>query len=77
MVVISIINLYLDRDWPDVTSFQQEFFISIGSLGAAVGALISGIVVDKFGRKPLVMLSALLYCMGGFLMIMTKWVTVI
>jgi len=44
------------------------FFISLGAGGAAVGALFSGPIADKYGRKRIIMLSNVLYLMGGLCM---------
>ena len=41
--------------------------MSIGPLGAAIGALISGPFVDRWGRKPIVLFADALYLIGGIL----------
>ncbi len=40
----------------------------MGSFGAAFGALLAGPAVDRFGRKKIVIISDLLFLVGGLLM---------
>jgi MFS family permease len=56
--IITFANLY----------FQNNYFLSLGALGAAFGALLSGPIVDRFGRRPIVLFADLLYISGGILM---------
>lgn len=56
--IITFANLYV----------KDRFFLSLGSLGAAIGALISGPIVDKFGRKPIVLFADGMYLLGGIIM---------
>ncbi len=53
--MITFANLYL----------KDRYFLSLGSLGAAIGALISGPIVDKFGRRPIVLVADVMYILGG------------
>ena len=55
VAVTAFANLYV----------QDRYFLSLGSLGAAIGALISGPIVDKWGRRPIVIFADILYLVGG------------
>ena len=56
--IITFANLY----------FQDRFFLSLGSAGAAFGALISGPIVDRFGRRLIVICADIMYIVGGIIM---------
>ena len=56
--IVTFFNLYI----------QDRYFLSLGSLGAAIGALISGPIVDRFGRRPIVIFSDVMYLLGGIVM---------
>ena len=56
-----------------VTAFMNlkindRYFLSLSSLGSAFGALFSGPIVDKWGRRSVVIMADLLYLMGGVVM---------
>lgn len=70
--MVSVVALYLfDNGIKNIHSSDSltSLFISIGSLGAAFGAFISGNVMDKYGRKKIVLISDILYFLGGLLMV--------
>ena len=56
--LITFANLYV----------EDRFFLSLGSLGAALGALISGPIVDKWGRRPIVIFADVMYLIGAITM---------
>jgi len=56
--IISFANLYV----------QDRYFLSLGSLGAAFGALMSGPIVDKWGRRPILIFADFMYLLGGICM---------
>jgi MFS family permease len=60
--MITFANLYL----------KDRYFLSLGSLGAAIGALISGPIVDRFGRRPIVLVADVMYLLGGSCMCFYK-----
>src|SRR6056297_1565047 len=43
----------------------QEWIVSITVLGAAIGALSSGRITDKLGRKKVVIITAFLFAIGS------------
>ena len=55
--IITFANLY----------YQNRFFLSLGALGAGFGALLSGPLVDRYGRRWIVMFADMLYLSGSVL----------
>ena len=53
--IITFANLY----------YNNEFFLSLGALGAGLGALLSGPLVDRYGRRWIVLLADVLYLTGS------------
>ena len=52
----------------DLSSFWQELIVSI-TIGAAIlGALIGGFLNQRFGRKPLLVASAMVFTVGAVVM---------
>lgn len=71
--VVSVLALYLYDDGIsgiDSSRVKIYIFISIGSLGAAAGAFVSGNLMDRYGRKKIVLISDILYFIGGLLMVL-------
>ncbi|PRY20161.1 sugar porter family MFS transporter [Pseudosporangium ferrugineum] len=62
--VISGALLYIKRDF-DASSFQQEAIVSVLLLGAAAGALLSGWLTDRIGRKWTKVISGSVYVIGA------------
>ena len=44
-------QLYFVDDWPEIQENQLALIVSIALIGAAIGALFSGNISDKIGRK--------------------------
>ena len=65
----------------DITETQIGLILSLGSLTGAVSTLISGLLVDRFGEKPLLVQSifvasvsvALIVSVGNWLLIIPFW----
>lgn len=62
--VISGALLYIKRDF-DAGPFEQEAIVSVLLLGAAAGALMSGWLADRIGRKWTKVLSGSVYVAGA------------
>ncbi len=55
----------------DLGSFATGYLVAGASIGAAVGALAAGPFTDKFGRKSLLIVDALIYAVGAILSAVT------
>ena len=50
---------------PDLRTTLVKLVITLPALFIVIGSPIAGIVVDKFGRKPLLLITAVLYGFAG------------
>lgn len=62
--VISGALLFIRDQWA-LTASQQGFLVSSVVLGAAAGAIFSGVVADKYGRKKVIIVTAILFFLGS------------
>ena len=60
-----------------VGSFAKGYLVAGASLGAAAGALCAGTLTDRFGRKALLIVDALIYAIGSILSAVTPDVGVL
>jgi SP family arabinose:H+ symporter-like MFS transporter len=60
-----------------VGSFATGYLVAGASLGAAAGALCAGPLTDRFGRKSLLIVDALIYAIGSILAAVTPNVAVL
>jgi sugar porter (SP) family MFS transporter len=60
-----------------VGSFATGYLVAGASLGAAAGALCAGPLTDRFGRKALLIIDALIYAVGSILAALTPNVGVL
>lgn len=58
-------------------AFGQGYLVAGASLGAAAGALLAGPLTDRFGRKSLLIVDALVYAIGAILSAVTWHVAVL
>jgi sugar porter (SP) family MFS transporter len=69
--VVSGALLFVKKDFGGLSSFQQELVTSLLLVGAAIGALMAGRVADRIGRRPTVMITALVFIVGVLLAALT------
>jgi putative MFS transporter len=62
--LVSFILTALKQEW-DLTTQQISWLGSINSIGMAVGALLAGILADRVGRKPIFILTMLLFSIAS------------
>ena len=62
--VISGALLYINNSF-EMTSELLGFLVSSVSIGAIFGALINGVLIDKIGRKKILILSSLIFILGS------------
>ncbi|MBR2068653.1 MAG: sugar porter family MFS transporter, partial [Candidatus Gastranaerophilales bacterium] len=62
--VISGALLYIDKTF-NITPYLLGLLVSSVSMGAVFGALINGFLADKFGRKKVLIITALIFMFGS------------
>lgn len=60
--------LLLVTDEFHLSSLQQEWVIASTTAGAMVGALVAGKCADWLGRRPCVMIAAVIFVVGALVM---------
>ncbi len=48
-----------------LSTFDQGFLVSIVLLGGLIGSFFGGALADRFGRKKILIITALIYCAGA------------
>lgn len=66
--VVGGATLYFVNDFPSITKEEQETVVSLAILGASLGALVTGQIADKRGRKFTILLGDYLMIIGTCLM---------
>ncbi|XP_021374805.1 solute carrier family 2, facilitated glucose transporter member 12-like isoform X2 [Mizuhopecten yessoensis] len=51
-----------------LSCFQRELVISIMLVGAMIGSLFGGFVIDKYGRRLTIILNAVVFLVGAFIL---------
>lgn len=54
----------VDRSGYNITTWQKSLTVSILSLGTFFGALLGGVVAERIGPRPTIMLSSLIFAVG-------------
>ncbi len=62
--ILSFVIAALAKDW-NLNPSEMGWIGSINSIGMAVGALLFGILADKFGRKAIFMITLLFFSIGS------------
>src|SRR3984957_9699647 len=64
--VISGAELFFSKDFA-LSTFALELIVSVVLAGAAFGALIGGRLADAFGRRRLLIVTAIIFVLGAIL----------
>src|SRR5690349_17377588 len=67
---------FVEKVYP-LNDFMTGYMVAGASLGAAAGALLAGPLTDRFGRKSLLIVDALIYAIGALLSALTWHVAVL
>ena len=65
--IIGVAQMYFADDFPEITPTEIAFIVSIAMIGGAIGALISGTISDRYGRKPIILISVFIYIVGSLI----------
>ena len=60
--------LVLIRKEFGISDFMHELIVSSAILGALIFALVGAYFSDKYGRKPVILASSVLFTIGSFIM---------
>lgn len=69
--VISGVLLFISRDFA-LSTIEQELIVSTLLIGALLGALMGGVIADRFGRKKTLFLTLFLFFIGIFTLTMAQ-----
>lgn len=64
--VISGALLFINESW-DLTDYMQGILVSAVLIGAVIGAAVNGILADIFGRKKIIISTAIIFILGSIL----------
>ena len=64
--VISGALLFINQTW-DLSDYTQGFLVSSVLIGAVIGAATNGILADIFGRKKIIIATAVIFIIGSIL----------
>jgi sugar porter (SP) family MFS transporter len=65
--VVSGALLFLKTEFGGLSSFQQELVTSFLLVGAMIGAFAAGRVADRIGRRPAILITAVVFVVGVLL----------
>ncbi|MEM3676194.1 MAG: MFS transporter, partial [Thermoplasmataceae archaeon] len=68
---IGIVKVFLPNAYVSSNPFVVGYLFSGVSLGAAIGALLAAGLIDKYGRKSMLIFDAFLYSVGAILSAVT------
>lgn len=64
--VISGALLFINQTW-DLSDYTQGFLVSSVLIGAVIGAATNGVLADIFGRKKIIIATAVIFIVGSIL----------
>ena len=64
--VISGALLYINETW-NLSDYTQGFLVSSVLIGAVIGAASNGVLADKYGRKKIIVATAIIFIIGSIL----------
>lgn len=64
--VISGALLFINDTWP-LTSLAKGWVVSSALVGAVIGAAANGVLADKYGRKKVIIATAVIFALGSIL----------
>lgn len=62
--VISGALLFINQTW-DLSDYTQGFLVSSVLIGAVIGAATNGVLADVFGRKKIIIATAIIFIIGS------------
>ncbi|HEX3491002.1 MAG TPA: sugar porter family MFS transporter [Streptosporangiaceae bacterium] len=65
--VVSGALLFLKDSFPHITAFQEELVTSLLLVGAAIGAIGAARLADRIGRRPTILITAVVFVIGVLL----------
>ena len=75
--VISGALLFIREDFAPLSAFMEGIIVSTLLVGAVVGAISGGPLSDRFGRRPAVLLAAIIFGLGALAVAFAPSVTLI
>ena len=57
--------LISDSDELDLSNAQQELVVSVTIIGAMATAAVAGVLGDRYGRKPVIVASSIVFILGA------------
>lgn len=66
MGVISGALLYINQTWT-LSPFEQGWLVSSAIVGSVIGAAANGVLADLYGRKKIIIATALIFIIGSIL----------
>lgn len=64
--------LIADEDALNLNNQQQELVVSVTIIGAMATAAVSGVLNDRYGRKPVIMASSVVFVLGAIVMAVSR-----
>ena len=69
--VISGALLFINDTWP-LTSLAKGWVVSSALVGAVIGAAANGVLADMYGRKKVIIATAVIFALGSILCLLRR-----